>query len=145
MNKVPRRSRLDYNHDSELAIRKAIHEVEKLGADPKLTTIVMGLSTQLANLADYLDTYLKEDDLKRDVHTLSLEVKFKRDDLLFTSVKLMDKLLNQSEIDDVLASERVISFDKDMGAIDQDMVLMRQGLLAILIGKVLNGKSKGSY
>lgn len=54
-NGVPRRNRIDLNTPSELAIRKAIEEVEKIGSDPKLTSIVYKLDECLNRLADYVD------------------------------------------------------------------------------------------
>ena len=52
---IPRRFRLDLMKPSELAIRKAIHEVEDLGADIKLTDIVNLLIEANNKVSDYLD------------------------------------------------------------------------------------------
>jgi hypothetical protein len=40
---------------AELAIRNAVLEVEKLGADTKLTDIVVALSEQQSKLADWCE------------------------------------------------------------------------------------------
>lgn len=55
-NGVPRRNRLDLNAPAELAIRKAMEEVEKIGADPRLTSIVYKLEKCFNRLADYVDS-----------------------------------------------------------------------------------------
>lgn len=54
-NNFPRRSRLDLNEPSELAIRNAIHEVEKMGADVKLTEAITLLSESLNLVSDFID------------------------------------------------------------------------------------------
>lgn len=58
---IPRRNILDLNTDAELAIRNAIHEVEKLGADEELTKIVVKLDNAKKLLGDFIDdkTYKK--------------------------------------------------------------------------------------
>jgi hypothetical protein len=53
---VPRRQRLDLNTPAELAIFMAIQEVEKAGADPKLTDVVMALISAKDKLSDYVDS-----------------------------------------------------------------------------------------
>jgi hypothetical protein len=53
---APRRCHLELMTPAELAIRNAIHEVEKLGADQFLTDIVFALSDAALNLSDYIDT-----------------------------------------------------------------------------------------
>ena len=55
-----RRYQINLNKPSELAIRKAIEEVEKMGANTKLTDIVLDLNVTLNNLADYIDSQEKE-------------------------------------------------------------------------------------
>lgn len=55
---IPRRVRLDLNQPAELAIRKAIKEVEKIGAHPKLTEAVILLNNAFERVADFID--LKE-------------------------------------------------------------------------------------
>ena len=52
---VPRRNRLDLNTPAELAIFNAIQEVEKIGADPKLTDIVISLGKTKDLLSDFID------------------------------------------------------------------------------------------
>lgn len=54
-NQIPRRIRLDLMTDAEKAIRNAINEVEKAGADPKLTDVVIMLSQAKELLSDYVD------------------------------------------------------------------------------------------
>lgn len=52
---VPRRIRLDLNTPAELAIRNAMHEVEKAGADLKLTEAIVLLDKARALVADYVE------------------------------------------------------------------------------------------
>jgi len=59
MNKIldfPRRNRLDLNTKAELAIYEAIQEVEKVGADVRLTEIVILLGKAKGLLADFVDS-----------------------------------------------------------------------------------------
>lgn len=51
----PRRNRLDLNTVAEKAIYDAIQEVEKVGADPKLTDIVVMLGKAKELLSDFVD------------------------------------------------------------------------------------------
>lgn len=51
----PRRIRKDLMTPSELIICNAIEEVEKLGADEKLTKAVMALLTAKDLVSDYID------------------------------------------------------------------------------------------
>ena len=55
-NEIPRRSRLDLNTPAEKAIYDAIQEVEKIGADPKLTNIVVMLGKARDLLSDFVDS-----------------------------------------------------------------------------------------
>lgn len=55
-NNFPRRNRLDLNTPSELSIFNAIQEVEKVGADPRLTDIVIMLGKAKDLLSDYVDS-----------------------------------------------------------------------------------------
>lgn len=52
---IPRRIRLDQNSAAELAIRSAIHAVEALPADVRLTDAVVLLQEARENVADYVD------------------------------------------------------------------------------------------
>lgn len=52
---IPRRSRLDLNTPAELAITKAMYEIEKLPADVRLTEAVNLLSKAKEKLSDYVD------------------------------------------------------------------------------------------
>ena len=52
---VPRRNCIDLMTPAELAIRTAVEEVEKVGADPWLTDAVILLSQAQAKVADYVD------------------------------------------------------------------------------------------
>lgn len=54
-NNIPRRSRLDLNTPAELAIREAMLEVEKVGADPRLTEVTTLLNKAKELLSDYVD------------------------------------------------------------------------------------------
>jgi DNA segregation ATPase FtsK/SpoIIIE-like protein len=54
-NDIPRRCRIDLMTAAELAIRNAIGEVEKVGADVRLTQAVTLLSAAQTRLADYID------------------------------------------------------------------------------------------
>jgi len=54
----PRRNRLDHNTPAEMAIRAAVDAVEKVGAHPLLTEIVMNLDRAREKLADYVDATL---------------------------------------------------------------------------------------
>jgi hypothetical protein len=58
MNNFPRRSRLDLNEPSELAIRKCVDEVEKIGADVRLTKAVNLLHEARELVADFIDEKL---------------------------------------------------------------------------------------
>lgn len=62
---VPRRNRLDLNTPAELSITKAIQEVELLGADMRLTEIVVGLSEIKSKLSDYIDSQEVEEELPK--------------------------------------------------------------------------------
>lgn len=55
MTEIPRRNRLDQNVPAEKAIRDAIHAVEDLGADERLTFAVTLLGEALNSVADYVD------------------------------------------------------------------------------------------
>lgn len=52
---IPRRNRIDLNTPAELAIRKACEEVEKIGADIRLTDAVNLLHQAREKVADFLD------------------------------------------------------------------------------------------
>lgn len=52
---IPRRARLDQMTPAELAITKAMEEVEKLGADEKLTAAVVQLGNARDKVADFVD------------------------------------------------------------------------------------------
>lgn len=55
---IPRRNRLDLNTPSEIAISNAMKEVEKAGAHPDLTEVVILLSKAKDLLSDYVDKSL---------------------------------------------------------------------------------------
>ncbi|HXP48482.1 MAG TPA: hypothetical protein VN922_00935 [Bacteroidia bacterium] len=52
---LPRRNQTDKNEPAELAIRNAMTEVEKVGADVELTEVGMLLESAFNKLADYID------------------------------------------------------------------------------------------
>jgi hypothetical protein len=54
-NGFPRRSRLDLCEAAEKAIYDAMQEVEKLGADERLTNAVVKLSEAKDLVSDYID------------------------------------------------------------------------------------------
>jgi len=54
-NTFPRRSRLDLCTPAEVAIYNAMQEVEKVGADVRLTDAVNLLSQAKDKVADYVD------------------------------------------------------------------------------------------
>ncbi len=55
MSDTPRRCHIEQNIPAELAIRAAIHAVEEVGADPRLTEVVIMLGNALRKLADFVD------------------------------------------------------------------------------------------
>lgn len=55
-----RRNRLDLNTKTELAIREAVSEIEKIGADERLTKAQTLLDQARELVADYIDDQLKE-------------------------------------------------------------------------------------
>lgn len=55
MSNIQRRSRLDLNVPSELAIRAAIESVERMGADTRLTNAVVLLGKALDEVGNYVD------------------------------------------------------------------------------------------
>ena len=55
MEDIPRRIRIDKMVDAELAIRKAMMEVEELGADILLTDAINLLSQAKDKVSDYVD------------------------------------------------------------------------------------------
>ncbi len=67
MKDFPRRQRIDRATPAEAAIRSAIHEVEKMGADVRLTDAVVLLAAALDSAADYTDG---EQQVRRLVHTV---------------------------------------------------------------------------
>lgn len=56
---IPRRIRLDLMVPAELAIYNAVQEVEKLGADTRLTEIVVMLDQAKDLVSDYVDEQVK--------------------------------------------------------------------------------------
>lgn len=54
-NGFPRRSRLDLCEPAELAIYNAIQEVEKAGADERLTNAIIKLQEAKELVSDYID------------------------------------------------------------------------------------------
>lgn len=55
MSEIPRRNRVDKMKPAELAIRKAMSEVEEMGADSRLTDAVILLDKAQKKVADYID------------------------------------------------------------------------------------------
>ncbi len=52
---TPRRNRLDLSTPAELAIRNAVDEVEKIGADVRLTNAIILLDQARELVADFVD------------------------------------------------------------------------------------------
>ena len=65
-----RRNRLDLNTPAELAIRNAVNEVEKAGADVKLTLAVIKLEEARCLVADYVDSQESEDEALAKGHDI---------------------------------------------------------------------------
>jgi hypothetical protein len=59
MENIPRRVRLDLQTPTERAIYEAMQEVEKMGADTRLTDAVILLQQAIDKVADYVDEQLK--------------------------------------------------------------------------------------
>lgn len=57
-NMVPRSSILPFNVPSEIAIRKAIYEIEKLEANENLTSAISLLDSALKLVSNYVDNEL---------------------------------------------------------------------------------------
>jgi len=55
---VPRRSNLTECHSSEITITKAMHEIEEIGADERLTASIIKLQEARELLSDYIDDNL---------------------------------------------------------------------------------------
>ncbi len=55
MTEIPRRNRLDQMTPAELAIYNAMQEVEKAGADVRLTEAVILLGKAKDKVADFVD------------------------------------------------------------------------------------------
>jgi len=54
-NEIPRRNRIDLCEPSEIAIYNAMYEVEKLGADERLTDAIVKLNEAKELVSDYID------------------------------------------------------------------------------------------
>lgn len=57
---IPRRFKIQENQPAEIAIREAIHRVEELGADVRLTDAVVKLDEALNHVSDYIDEQIKQ-------------------------------------------------------------------------------------
>lgn len=55
---VPRRNRVDLMTSAELAIREAVDRVETMGADARLTEVVVMLQEAKDKLSDFVDDKL---------------------------------------------------------------------------------------
>lgn len=62
LDSFPRRCKLYLNTPGELAIFDAMQEVEKIGADERLTNIVIMLGKARDLLSDYVDAKIKENE-----------------------------------------------------------------------------------
>lgn len=59
---IPRRIRLDLMTAEELAIYKMVGEIEKLGAHPLLTNVVVQLQAARSSLSDWVDLQIETHD-----------------------------------------------------------------------------------
>lgn len=57
---IPRRACLEFNTPPELAIRNAMQEVEKVGAHPMLTEVIIKLQEAFNLLADFNDSTIED-------------------------------------------------------------------------------------
>ena len=74
MNEIPRRNRLDLMSPAELAIYNAQQEVEKAGADVRLTDATILLSQARNKVADFVDGSPEEvDQLQSELSRLKAE------------------------------------------------------------------------
>lgn len=60
-NGIPRRNRMDLFSPAELAIYNVVGEVEKVGADVRLTYAIIKLNEARSLVADYIDDCLEND------------------------------------------------------------------------------------
>lgn len=67
MNTIPRRAFLNKSTPEELLLRKAIAEVENLGAHPLLTDVVVLLGQARDKLADWVDLQSAQQGVQSDV------------------------------------------------------------------------------
>jgi len=67
-NEIPRRNRLDLNEPAELAIYKAMQEVEKMPADVRLTNAGIKLQEARNLVADFIDSpdQVKQREVKKE-------------------------------------------------------------------------------
>lgn len=86
-----RRNRIDLMKPAELAIFNAMQEIEKIGADPKLTDAQMFLTKAKDLVSDFIDTI----DIVRDFHYYKCP---ECGDLAITHNKSPLWLINQIEI-----------------------------------------------
>ena len=64
-NSIPRRARIDQMTTEELSIWNMVGQVEKLGAHPLLTDVVVLLSDARSKLADWVDLQAAEQHVQR--------------------------------------------------------------------------------
>lgn len=64
-NEIPRRARLDLMSPAEIAITNAIQEVEKAGADRRLTQAVIKLLEAREWVADFVDNFELTSDINK--------------------------------------------------------------------------------
>lgn len=60
MNSFHRRNRLDLNEPAEISIRNAVNEIEKIGADVRLTKAINLLHEARELVSDFIDEKLND-------------------------------------------------------------------------------------
>lgn len=104
MNDFPRRNRLDLNTPAEKAIYDAIQEVEKVGADTRLTGAVIKLSEARNLVADFVDEIPAPGFIERiideknevDARSAKLEVFMMKDD--FRKIEEVQQVLLKMQL-----------------------------------------------
>lgn len=92
--KIPRRLRIDLNTPTELAIHLAMREVEKIGADKKLTEAIILLDKAKNLVADFIDAQKTQDTIKllmKHLKAVEPEMDYTEEDLLIAIKEKTDE------------------------------------------------------